>query len=130
MTRSATCCCGDCALTIDGEPELNVVCNCSSCKRRTGSAFGWSVYFADMHITASRGNVHVYAKQGDNPFQRSFCANCGTTLFWKSENFMPEFTGVAGGCFAGTAIPEPTHSASDGNRCAWFSLPTGWSTSP
>lgn len=130
MTRQAKCCCGACVLGIEGEPVMNALCHCSSCKKRTGSAFGWSVYFADAQVTRNDGAVRIYAKHGDHPFQRSFCASCGTTLFWKSDDFMPEFTGVAGGCFADDPLPAPNHSASENSQCAWLSLPADWSTSP
>jgi hypothetical protein len=128
--RKAVCCCGACSIAVEGEPVLNAICHCSSCKKRTGSAFGWSAYFPDAGIVGRAGDLHVYAKGGDNPFQRHFCAKCGTTLFWKSENFLPEFTGVAGGCFADDPLPAPNASASDSGRCAWLELPKDWLTSP
>lgn len=123
MTRTARCCCQDASITVEGEPALNAICNCSSCKRRTGAAFGWSVYFPDAAVVAQSGAMNVYARDGEAPFQRYFCARCGTTLFWKSQNFMPEYTGVAGGCFADKTLPEPNFSAQDSTRCAWVSLP-------
>ena len=65
MTRTARCCCGDCAITVEGEPTLNGLCHCTSCRKRTGSAFGWSAYFPDDKVTAKSGKMRVYAKDGD-----------------------------------------------------------------
>ncbi|HEY1706709.1 MAG TPA: GFA family protein [Rhizomicrobium sp.] len=130
MRRKASCCCGACAIEVEGEPALNALCHCSSCKRRTGSAFGWSAYFPDDRIVAKSGDLRVYAKGGDNPFQRSFCAKCGTTLFWKSQNFLPDQTGIAGGCFTGDPLPSPNLSANETGRCAWVSLPDEWLHAP
>lgn len=126
--RTARCCCGDASITVEGDAVLNGICNCSSCKRRTGSAFGWSVYFPDGAIVAKTGATNVYTGiDPANPYARHFCMRCGTTLYWKSPRFMPEFTGIAGGCFAGDPIPDPDFSARDGTRCAWVTLPESWS---
>jgi hypothetical protein len=129
-TRTARCCCGACTIEVAGEPQLNAICNCSSCKKRTGSAFGWSAYFADGDVVSRTGNLNVYAKDGPVGYRRSFCANCGTTLFWKSFAFLPDSTGIAGGCFADEPFPSPNASASDAGRCVWVGLPEDWLKAP
>jgi hypothetical protein len=123
----ARCCCGACTIEVTGDAVLNGICNCSSCKKRTGSAFGWSVYFPDGAVVAQTGATHVYTGNDPaNPYARHFCARCGTTLYWKSQTFMPQFTGIAGGCFVDDPVPDPAFSAQDGTRCAWVSLPDHW----
>ena len=102
---------------MEGEPTLNAVCNCQSCKRRTGSAFGWSAYFPNDGIKDRRGELRAYEIKG---------ANCGTTMIWQSADFMPGQTGFAGGCFADTPLPEPNLSAYDDLRCGWVTLPEAW----
>jgi hypothetical protein len=126
VTRTARCCCGDCSIEVSGEPVLNAICNCTSCRKRTGSAFGWSSYFPDTNVIAKSGTLHVYAKDGAAGYNRFFCARCGTTLFWKSFGFLPDHTGIAGGCFVENPLPAPNLSARDGDRCAWLSLPDDW----
>ena len=130
MTRTARCCCGDCSITVEGAPALNALCHCASCKTRTGSAFGWSAYFPDEKVVAKSGGFHVYAKTGDKGYQRFFCARCGTTLCWKSFAFLPDHTGVAGGCFVDDPLPAPNISASDNGRRAWLALPDDWTRIP
>jgi len=90
MVRKAICCCGDSSIEVSGEPTLNGVCHCDNCKRRTGSAFGWQMYFLDTQVLATEGEFSVHRIRDEQ--RRFFCANCGTTLFWKSA-FMPEQTG-------------------------------------
>ena len=131
MKRTACCCCGDATITIEGDPAQNGICNCASCKKRTGSAFGWSVYFADTAIIAKTGTTNVYTgKNLAGPYKRHFCSRCGTTLYWKSQNFMPEFTGIAGGCFVADPIPPPDFSVSDAQRHGWARLPDDWKKYP
>lgn len=129
-TRTARCCCGDCSIEVSGEPALNAICHCASCRRRTGSAFGWSVYFSDGNVVTKSGTLSVYEKSGDAGYSRSFCARCGSTLFWKSAGFLPDHTGIAGGCFAEEALPSPNVSANENNRCMWFTLPGDWLHAP
>lgn len=128
--RKAVCCCGDCSIAVEGEPALNAICNCASCKKRTGSAFGWSAYFPDDRVVAKTGELKVYSKRGEAGYDRFFCARCGTTLYWKSFAFLADHVGVAGGCFADDPIPAPMMSASDSGRCAWVTLPSEWPKAP
>ena len=130
MSRKAVCCCGDSSITVDGDPVFNAVCHCSSCKTRTGSAFGWSAYFPDDKVVEIKGAPQTYSKAGDSGYERHFCKRCGTTLYWKSFAFLPDQTGVAGGCFAGDPLPVPNFSASESGRCVWLNLPEEWARSP
>jgi hypothetical protein len=105
---------------------VNGLCHCTSCRKRTGSAFGWSAYFPDDRVVAKTGDMRVYAKAGDTGYNRFFCAHCGTTLYWKSFGYLPDATGVAGGCFVDDPLPAPNISAQDKDRCAWLDLPAEW----
>ncbi len=128
MTRKATCCCGGCAIEVEGEPEINAICHCRNCKKRTGSAFGWSAYFRDDHVLVRSGKPSVYRIAGESEQRRWFCTACGSTLFWQSAYF-PGLTGIAGGCFADAPLPEPSLTVSNDERCAWIGLPDAWQTS-
>jgi hypothetical protein len=43
---TATCACGNSSITVNAGPLMLGICHCTNCKRRTGSAFGISAYFA------------------------------------------------------------------------------------
>jgi len=129
MYRTARCSCGQSTIEVKGEPKIHLVCNCNDCKKRTGSAFGISAYFADSQVKNRNGNTDTYEINNDETEQqRYFCKSCGTTLYWKIARFpgipgISEMTGIAGGCFIESPIPEPTLSASNENKCAWLDLP-------
>lgn len=127
MTQTARCCCGDLTITIAGAPLMSAICHCDSCKRRTGSAFGWSVYVRDDDVVETSGAAQVYAVPTVPAAARSFCTRCGSTLFWKADIF-PGMTGIAAGGFSDP--PAPTMSASSNNRCVWLDLPAGCHASP
>ncbi len=126
MTRTARCCCGTCTVEVAGEPALNAICHCDNCKRRTGSAFGWSAYFAAGQVLRRTGEVKCYAVTGANPQERWFCARCGTTLFWTAPAFKPGHVGIAGGCFVESPLPAPSATVANDRRCAWLALPAAW----
>jgi len=82
MNRIARCCCGACEIDVAGEPVLNAICHCDNCKQRTGSAFGWSAYFADDAVVARRGDLARFEPSYAARPTRFFCAACGTTLYY------------------------------------------------
>lgn len=127
MTRTATCCCGACSLETEGEPSINGVCHCANCKRRTGSALGWSVYFANAQVRAISGPLASYTLS-EGKARRRFCSTCGTTLCWTHED-AAGLTGIAAGCFAPGALPDPDLTINNDGRCGWIGLPQGWRTS-
>ena len=129
MVRTASCCCQKSAITVEGEPRLNGICHCDDCKRRTGSAFGWSAYFADEQVTETRGKTTAYKLEIDPPQTRYFCEDCGSTLYWKSGAF-PEMTGIAGGSFIAPPLSEPEASYRNAKKCGWLRVPDGWRLHP
>jgi hypothetical protein len=126
MTRRARCCCGGCSVEVQGDPEVSALCHCDDCKRRTGSAFGWSAYFADERIVGRSGDYGLYRVERGNQ-RRWFCAACGSTLLLKSDGRDGQI-GIAGGCFVDPPLPEPTVTVSNDGRCAWLGLPGDWRT--
>jgi hypothetical protein len=123
MKRKATCCCQTSFIEVDGDPVLNGICHCDNCRQKTGSAFGWSAYFADSQIVARGGAFAEYRIREEQT--RSFCAKCGTTLFWKSV-LKPDQIGIAGGAFLDPALPQPNAMATSSKCVEWVGLPEDW----
>lgn len=130
MARTASCSCGNVQIALAGEPARVLVCNCLSCQKRTGSVFGVSAYFGDDQVIAKKGDVKVFVDTNDQgrTFTRSFCLNCGSTVFWHAE-FMPDAVGVAVGCFEDPAFPEPSLAAWCRSKHDWVAFPDHWPTS-
>ncbi len=129
MERIAECCCGNANITVKGEPLLHAVCHCDDCKKRTGSGFGISTYFSNNQIIQSNGDMKIYhIENTDHTQQRSFCFNCGTTLFWKVSVFK-NITGISGGCFVKQPLASPSINANNNQECTWLTLNGDWQTS-
>ena len=92
------------------DPILTGVCHCTSCQRRTGSAFGISVYFDDANVAITQGTLKTYEYRSDESqrwVKTEFCPTCGTMVTWTAEA-VPGMRAVAGGTF-----DDPN----------WFTLP-------
>lgn len=118
----ARCSCGAVALSLPGRSRLVVACHCIDCQRRTGAPFGVGAFYPADVVTvsgspkqftraaASGGKVHAY-----------FCANCGSTVFWKADN-LPAMIGVAVGALADPQHPAPTRSVFEQSKHAWVHI--------
>jgi hypothetical protein len=130
MKTAARCACGAASIAIDGPLKVHAVCHCRDCRRRTGSAFGWSAYFPREALAAASGALAEYAVRDEArgiEQRRFFCPRCGSTLYWFDDARFPALVGVAAGCLDPTP-GEPTLSASHAKKCAWVGLPDTWRT--
>ena len=120
--RIARCCCGAISIRVFGEPVLNGLCHCEDCRRRTGSAFGWSAYFPEDRVRGLHGKAASYDPAAGTG-TRHFCGTCGPTLYWRATG-LRELVGIAGGALVEPPLPAPTASYRDTQKCAWLDLPT------
>jgi hypothetical protein len=122
--RRAACSCGKLTITIDGEPVRVSVCHCLACQRRTGSAFGAQAWFPVEKVEIS-GPSTRYVRTGDSGMQIPFhfCPDCGTTMYWRLEDF-PGVIAIAVGAFADPTFPGPQVSVyHESRRHRWVNLP-------
>jgi len=93
------CSCGAVRYKTRGAPQRVSLCSCEWCRRRTGSAFGISVYFRKEDVEIG-GPLKAYRLTSDAGrwLESQFCEICGSSLTWTLE-FHPDFRGIAGGSF-------------------------------
>ena len=117
-TRIARCACGRVELTVDGEPEIVVVCHCDFCQKRSGNVFIAAAHFAADQV-AIEGETRCYnglevdgvgAVGVDGGINFRFCVVCGSTLYW---DFLHPLTqeprvAIAVGNFTDPQFPAPT----------------------
>jgi hypothetical protein len=83
---SGSCACGTVRYTCASAPIAMLNCHCLDCQRSSGAPFasGVVVMTADLAICGTPGNYGVRGSTGKTT-TRSFCADCGTPLFTRSE---------------------------------------------
>lgn len=126
-SRTASCCCGQLRIQVEGEPRGVGVCHCLACQRRTGSVFAALASFSAPYQVF--GTATEYVRVGDQgaSFAFRFCPRCGTTVF-HTEHGHEESVGVAVGAFADPDFPAPQLSLYECRRHAWVQLPRGIAT--
>jgi hypothetical protein len=124
VRRTATCSCGQLRVTVEGEPDRVLACNCRECQRRTGSVFGVSAYFrraAVLQIEGEQKNLTRTAA-GNLRFDTGFCPSCGSSVLW-SSSALPDHLAVAVGCFADPSFPAPAIVAWTAEKHPWVGFP-------
>jgi len=129
MVRTSRCSCGECTVEVEGNPVSSGLCNCDDCRRRTGAPFSWSAYFLNDQVRKVEGPfatrvVEAVIGGADALHARHFCSKCGSTMFWKSEVWMPEQTGFAAGCFNDPTLPIPSGIYGHSQRMPWAKFPS------
>ena len=124
MLRTATCSCGQLAVTMNGEPELIAVCHCLECQKSTGSVFTHSAYWPEGACQGIAGKAVRYRRMSDAGrwVDSHFCPTCGSSVYWHLE-LLPGLIGVSIGNFADPTFPAPTVAVWDRCRHPWVSLP-------
>ena len=129
--KVAHCCCGALRAEITGEPIGMAVCFCEQCQRRTGSAFGVSVYYMKDQIKLV-GPSKVFVREGQEgrKLQIWFCPECGSSVYWENPARRPGQCGVAfGAIFDRDDLPSPTVSIWEKNKPSWLpSIPAALHT--
>lgn len=122
-SKTASCCCGQLRVEVQGEPLGVGVCHCLACQQRTGSVFaalaGYPTPFKVI------GTATEFLRVGDHgsTFRFRFCPVCGSTVFHTEEG-NDRSVSVAVGAFADPGFPAPQDSVYECRRHAWVQLPT------
>jgi hypothetical protein len=122
--RTASCSCGQLQAKVTGEPFRVSVCHCLACQRRTGSVFGAQARFSSSAVTIS-GIGKEFVRVGDEGTKAtfSFCAECGSTVYYIAEGFEGAIA-IPVGAFADPQFPSPTFSVYEERMHSWVSMPS------
>lgn len=118
------CLCGAVRYEVNSAPIRTIVCHCTFCQRRTGSAFGFMPYFKedDVKITGALKSYEHRSDESHRLLRIEFCPNCGTTVSMMPAVF-PGARGIAGGTF-----DDPSWIKID--RQVWTRSSRSWVTLP
>lgn len=95
------CQCGAVRYRTSGSPIRAMACHCSTCKLRTGAAYGIGVYYQDGDVDIFQGKMAKYRFESDTSgrwIENEFCIQCGSTVSWTLE-MRPGLRAIAGGSF-------------------------------
>lgn len=90
-TREHTghCLCGQVGFAFHGDPFLQVICHCDSCRRATGAA---TVGFLGLKDAQWRWTENAPATYESSPgVRRHFCPTCGASLGFQGDHYPGQF---------------------------------------
>ena len=121
-SKTASCCCGQLRIAVQGGPLGIGVCHCLACQQRTGSVFAALAAYAAPFTVVGTATEFVRAGEHGSKFRFRFCPVCGSTVFHTEEGD-DSYVSVAVGAFADPDFPAPQDSVYECRRHAWVQLP-------
>lgn len=104
--RAGGCLCGGVRYTLTGALRDVIACHCGQCRRASGHHVA-SIRARRAGLTIESGET--LARYESSPgFLRTFCARCGSKLFWESEG-SPEIWVMAGTLDSPTGLKIAEH---------------------
>lgn len=103
----ATCLCGALQIELRGAPLGLYACHCNTCKRTTGSAFGYRARYSAAEIVVF-GEPRRWRRIGDAGrwVDHHFCGTCGAMVFQKAEALGDDIV-LSVGALANPMSPPP-----------------------
>lgn len=96
------CQCGNLRFRSAGQPIRAMACHCTTCKLRTGAAYGIGVYFKNEQIEFlgdSKPSIFEFRSDtSDRWIKTEFCSDCGSAVSWTLE-MRPGLRAIAGGSY-------------------------------
>lgn len=108
MTHDGGCHCGAVRYSMTGEPMHVVLCHCSDCRKSAGApAVAWAMFREDQ-FSVTQGEARTHNSSGAS--MRSFCANCGTGLWFRNADNLPGIVDIQAATFDDPdALPAGAH---------------------
>ncbi|MEW8435909.1 MAG: GFA family protein, partial [Candidatus Thiodiazotropha sp.] len=85
---TGSCLCGEVSYVVKGNLGIFQYCNCSRCRKFSGSAFAANLLVAPSDFEWLKGEESVgrYELQEARHFATCFCKKCGSSLPWLAQS--------------------------------------------
>ncbi|KAF5876914.1 putative duf636 domain protein [Botrytis fragariae] len=93
-----SCLCGQIQYEYTGKPTVTALCHCHACQKWCGATSSSNLLVNRTQFKLLQGTPKTFEMPGDSGKinKRSFCGNCGSSLFGELE-LMPQFVGIKAG---------------------------------
>ena len=117
-THEGGCLCGGVRYRVHGPLRDVTTCHCGECRRSHGAAGAYTACPDDhLELLSDDGLTWIASPASTTHAQRAFCANCGSSLFWKAPD--RDYTAIAAG-----TVDEPSGLRSAGH--IWWDARADW----
>ncbi|MGE0373744.1 MAG: GFA family protein [Gammaproteobacteria bacterium] len=118
MIRRGRCLCGAITYEISGDPDVVAVCHCSDCRRSAGAPIVSWAMFPESRLTVTKGVPKTINSSGTA--MRSFCADCGSGLFYRNQEVLPGIVDVQSATLDDPNALAPTIQIQTAERLEWM----------
>ena len=120
------CFCEAVQYRISEEPLTFYACHCTDCQKRSGSAFGLSMWVNRSAIDVTQGDAALQISSGHGARLRHgrVCSQCNTRLWSEPEN-QPRLAVVRPGTLDDTTWLRPVAHVWTKSAQPWFQFPEG-----
>lgn len=119
MIHAGSCRCGAIRYELSGEPHVVAICDCADCRRSAGAPLvAWAIY-PEAALTICSGAPRTINSSGTA--MRSFCADCGTGLFYRNEAVIPGRVDVQTATLDDPDALPPAVQIQTAERLGWVS---------
>ena len=117
------CLCDAVRFEARGAPSGVNHCHCVQCQRASGAALLTWATWPRASVRIARGAAADF--ESSPGVKRSFCARCGSTLFWRREGLIPEELDIAAGTIDQADALAPQDHIFVKSRRRWMPLCDG-----
>ena len=120
------CFCEETRYRITAEPLTLYACHCTDCQKRTGSAFGLSMWVPRTAIEVTTGEATLQVLKGPDGRGRPgrMCPQCGARL-WSEPEKRPTLAVLRAGTLDDTSWLRPVAHIWTRSAQPWFEFPAG-----
>jgi hypothetical protein len=128
VTRAITgrCLCESIHFRVTEEPLTVYACHCTDCQKRSGSAFGLSMWVKRGAIEVTKGEVtlHESLNARKEPRLAKICGQCGVRL-WSEPPKYPDYAVMRPGILDDRSWVRPIAHIWTRSAQPWFVFPEG-----
>ena len=118
VAYAGRCLCGAIQYQLLGEPTSVSVCHCSDCRRSAGAPMVAWAMFPEASLVLTKGIPKTINSSG--AVMRSFCADCGSGLFYRNAEILPGIVDVQTATLDNPDALPPTKQIQTAERLAWM----------
>ena len=120
------CYCEAIQFRVNEEPRTVYACHCTDCQKRSGSAFGLSMWVNRSAIEVTKGEITIHKSTGPDgkPRVGMVCGQCGTRM-WSEPPKWPELSVMRPGTLDDKSIIRPVAHIFTRSAQPWFQFPEG-----
>jgi hypothetical protein len=118
---SGSCLCGRVRFEIGAPFDEMHHCHCSRCRKAHGAAFATFARVGRGEVRFLSGQGELRAFRSSPQVQRSFCGQCGSTMFFQFDG-LPDTIWVAVGSLDGDPGLRPEAHIFVGSKASWHDV--------